>query len=65
MPWRDVATGLRDIGYDGALVIETFDPANAAIAALAAFWRPFARSQDDLVRDGVAFLRELVSDRRD
>jgi D-psicose/D-tagatose/L-ribulose 3-epimerase len=60
MPWASVAGGLADIGYRGALVIETFDPANAAIAALASFWRPFAASQDDLVRDGVAFLRRLV-----
>lgn len=61
LPWAAVAGGLADIGYDGALVIETFDPNNEAIAALAAFWRPFAPSQDDLIRDGVAFLRDQVA----
>jgi D-psicose/D-tagatose/L-ribulose 3-epimerase len=63
LPWDAVAGGLADITYDGALVIETFNPDNEAIAALAAFWRRFAASQDDLVRDGVAFLRDLVAAR--
>jgi D-psicose/D-tagatose/L-ribulose 3-epimerase len=60
-PWSSVAGGLADVGYSGALVIKTFDPANEAIAALAAFWRPFAATQDDLVRDGIAFLRRLTA----
>jgi D-psicose/D-tagatose/L-ribulose 3-epimerase len=61
LPWAAVAGGLADVGYSGALVIETFDPTNEAIAALASFWRPFAASQDDLVRDGIDFLRRLTA----
>jgi D-psicose/D-tagatose/L-ribulose 3-epimerase len=61
LPWGAVAGGLADVGYSGALVIETFDPENEAIAALASFWRPFAPSQDELVRDGIEFLRTLIA----
>jgi D-psicose/D-tagatose/L-ribulose 3-epimerase len=61
LPWAAVAGGLADVGYSGALVIETFDPENEAIAALASFWRPFAPSQDELVRDGIEFLRTLIA----
>jgi D-psicose/D-tagatose/L-ribulose 3-epimerase len=64
MPWSTVMAGLASIEYRGALVIETFDPANPEIAALASFWRPFASSQDALVRDGVAYLRRTVERER-
>jgi len=47
---------LRDVGYDGAVVIESFTAANDAIATAAAVWRPLAASQDDLAADGLAFL---------
>jgi D-psicose/D-tagatose/L-ribulose 3-epimerase len=60
MPWPGIVGALRDIGYESALVIETFDPENAAIAALASFWRRFSPTQDDLVRDGVAYLRSVT-----
>jgi D-psicose/D-tagatose/L-ribulose 3-epimerase len=58
--WSTVRDALRSIGYDRALVIETFDPANAQIAELAALWRPLAESQDFLVRSGLAFLKANV-----
>jgi D-psicose/D-tagatose/L-ribulose 3-epimerase len=58
--WGVVSNALRDIGYDKALVIETFDSKNSAIAELGAIWRPLADSQDDLVRSGIAFLKNHV-----
>lgn len=54
--WASILGALVAIDYDGALVIETFDPDNALLAPLAGFWRPLPRPQDDLVRDGIAFL---------
>ena len=58
--WGQVAAGLKEVGYRGDLVIESFTPECLAIAAAAAIWRPLAVSQDALARDGLAFLRKLV-----
>lgn len=57
--WPAVRAALDDVGYRGPLVIESFTADNAAIAVAASIWRPLAASQDDLARDGLAFLREL------
>jgi D-psicose/D-tagatose/L-ribulose 3-epimerase len=59
VPWDDVARACRDIGYDGPIVIESFTDRVKTIARAAAVWRPFARTQDDLARDGLRFLRQL------
>lgn len=57
--WQDVAQGVRDVGYTGPLVIESFTARVQSIARAAAIWRPLAPTQDDLARDGLAFLRAL------
>lgn len=57
--WDDVFAALRDVGYDGWLVIESFVLGNEAIAKAAAIWRDIAPSGDDLARDGLAFLRRM------
>jgi len=58
--WAEVGKALKEIGYAGAAVIESFTPNMKTIAAAAAVWRPFAASQDDLARDGAKFLRGLL-----
>lgn len=58
--WHGLVGALREIGYAGDCVIESFTPECKAIAAAAAIWRPLAPSQDDLARDGLAFLRQLL-----
>ena len=61
VPWEDVATALRDIGYDGPVVIESFTDKVKSIARAAAIWRPLAPSQDGLASEGLAFLRKLLA----
>ncbi len=61
VPWQEVAAGLRDIGYDGAVVIESFTNLVKTIARAAAIWRPLAPSQDVLAQEGLAFLRQLLA----
>jgi D-psicose/D-tagatose/L-ribulose 3-epimerase len=61
VPWAEVAAGLRDIGYDGPVVIESFTSKVQSIARAAAIWRPLAESQDALAHDGLAFLRRLLA----
>jgi D-psicose/D-tagatose/L-ribulose 3-epimerase len=63
VPWDDVAGALRAIHYTGPMVIETFTAQVKSIARAAAIWRPLAPSQDDLARDGLAFLRRLLGNR--
>lgn len=58
--WNGLADALREIGYAGDCVIESFTPECKTIAAAAAIWRPLAPSQEALARDGLAFLRTLL-----
>jgi D-psicose/D-tagatose/L-ribulose 3-epimerase len=58
--WQALVSALDEVGYDGPLVIESFTADNASIATAASIWRPLAPTQDDLARDGLAFLRSLT-----
>jgi D-psicose/D-tagatose/L-ribulose 3-epimerase len=61
VPWEEVAAALRDVGYDGPVVIESFTSKVQSIARAAAIWRPLAESQDALAGEGLAFLRRLLA----
>ena len=63
LPWGDIFTALDDVSYDGALVIETFNPHNPDWATASSSWRPLAQSQDELVRVGLAFLSSMAETR--
>jgi D-psicose/D-tagatose/L-ribulose 3-epimerase len=56
--WDNVAAALKEIGYDGDAVIESFTPKTKSIAAAAAIWRTLAPTQDALASDGLAFLKK-------
>jgi D-psicose/D-tagatose/L-ribulose 3-epimerase len=58
--WKEVAKALKEIGYNGNAVIESFTPECKTIAAAAAIWRPLAPSQDWLAREGLKFLRKVL-----
>lgn len=60
VPWKEVAQALKDIKFDGVMVIESFTSKVKSIARAAAIWRPLAPSQDALAADGVVFLHELM-----
>jgi len=61
LDWDGIAAALRDIGYDGAVCIESFTSENRAIATAASIWRPLAPTQDALATEGLAFLRRLLA----
>jgi D-psicose/D-tagatose/L-ribulose 3-epimerase len=61
VPWKEIAKALKSINYSGALVIESFTTTVKEIARAAAIWRPVASSQDELARQGLAFLKKLMS----
>lgn len=60
VPWAEVATALKDIGYDGPVVIESFTAKVKSIARAAAIWRPLAATQDAIAYDGLKFLKQLL-----
>jgi len=57
--WDTVRGALQDIGYDGYVVIEGFNPDVVDLANGARIWRPMAPTPDDLARDGLKFLTIL------
>lgn len=59
IPWNEVAKALKDIGYDGWLVIETFQPGIKEIAVAASIWRPLEKDQRTLASEGLKFLKSL------
>lgn len=58
--WQRIADGLRNSGYDGPVVIESFTPEVQSIARAACIWRPVAPDQDTIAREGLAFLKQLL-----
>jgi D-psicose/D-tagatose/L-ribulose 3-epimerase len=58
--WPNIAAALKEVGFKGEAVIETFTPKTKSIAAAAAIWRQLAPTQDGLAQDGLAFLRKTL-----
>jgi D-psicose/D-tagatose/L-ribulose 3-epimerase len=59
--WAEVAQALRDINFQGPVVIESFTSDVKSIAKAAAIWRKFESSQDVLVQKGLTFLKKLLA----
>jgi D-psicose/D-tagatose/L-ribulose 3-epimerase len=57
LPWTEIAGALKQIGYDGPVVIEAFTPKIKEIARAVSLWRPLAESEDALATNGLAHLR--------
>lgn len=59
LEWLGIQEALTDIGYDGAVVIETFGQPSKELARAACIWRPLANSADELAEEGLAFYKKL------
>ncbi len=59
--WDEVAAALKDVKYDGAVVIESFTSQVKEIARAVCIWRQIAPSQDAIASDGLAFLKTLLA----
>ena len=57
--WQEVAAALKEVNYQGYVVIELFDYARG-FGPVVHFWRPLAESPEALVRNGLAFLKALL-----
>ena len=55
--WDETFAGLAEIGYDGWVVIEAFSLL-PELAAATKIWRRMFESEEQLARDGAAFVRD-------
>jgi D-psicose/D-tagatose/L-ribulose 3-epimerase len=56
--WDATFDALHEIGYDGWVVIEAFGDALPDLSAATKIWRRMFSSEEQLARDGAAFVRE-------
>ncbi len=59
VPWEQVAGGLGEVGYDGFVIIESFNHLSW-LGPLAHFRHPSTESPEVLGRDGLAFLKKAL-----
>jgi len=59
LDWAGIVQALKDIQYDGAVVIESFTTDITEIAKAVSLWRPLAESQDALAANGLKFLKRV------
>jgi D-psicose/D-tagatose/L-ribulose 3-epimerase len=61
--WNDNWNAIRDINYNGWLVVEAFGLALPEIAAATKIWRKMFESEEQLATDALAFMRAEVAKR--
>ena len=58
--WDEVANALKDVGYPGPIVIESFSQEVKEISRAVCIWREIAPSQDAIAIEGLVFLKTLL-----
>jgi len=61
VPWKEFFTAVRDVGYTGPMVIESFDPSFEELNKMCAIWRRFADSGEELAVKGLNNLKAIAS----
>jgi D-psicose/D-tagatose/L-ribulose 3-epimerase len=59
VPWVKFFRALKQIGYDGCITIESFDPDMERIAKLCCIWRKLADSPEQLASQGLKYLHGI------
>ncbi len=59
--WAALKRGLHAVGYSGLVTIESFTPENRDLAAAVCIWKRRTPDQDTFAREGLRFLRQLLS----
>ena len=61
VPFEEFFRALKEIGYDGPLTIESFDPSFEETNRNCAIWRSFAPSGEALAVEGLANLKRIAA----
>ncbi len=59
--WESIAAGLKKIGYQKHVVIESFTPDVLVIARAASIWREMEPDKNDIATEGLKFLKKALS----
>lgn len=58
--WKPIAKALKDIKYEGDVVIESFTTDVKVIARAAAIWRRMEPTRDEIATKGIKFLKKAL-----
>lgn len=59
--WESFRRGLEAVDYEGIVSIESFTSDNQELADAVCIWRPLADDQDQLAKEGLAFLQKTFN----
>ena len=59
--WEGIADSLKKINFDGFVVMESGSPEVEEVARLGAFWRVYDYPQDEMAKNGLKFLKNLLT----
>jgi D-psicose/D-tagatose/L-ribulose 3-epimerase len=62
--WQETFDTLRDVRYDGWMVVEAFGLALPEISAATKIWRRMYQSEEQLARDALAFMKSETARRK-
>jgi D-psicose/D-tagatose/L-ribulose 3-epimerase len=62
VPWKEFFSTVKDIGYTGPMVIESFDPSFEELNRLCSIWRQFAPTGEDLAVEGMKNLKAIAAE---
>ncbi len=62
--WKPIAKALKDVGYKGDVVIESFTTDVKVIARAAAIWRRMEPTRNEIAVKGLKFLRKTIGPAR-